>query len=167
VPRRVARAAGGGAILLAAACYNFSGPGTFAFQYAVGVYGCDTSCTIPGDSAITSAARGDTVWVRHVVRLLGAIDSVTPQLATLRPDCAENVAIVTVAGTVRSLPTVASCPDSTYRMAFALDSVAHPSAIRVDTRWIIDTALRAGTYGVRGRVLVTPRLEPTFGFTVQ
>jgi hypothetical protein len=161
------RAVAAGAALIAAACLNTAEPTNFAFRYGVAAYACGASCDAPGDSVISAAARGDTVWVSHLVELIGAPDSVTPQLARLRPDCAENVAIVTSTTTVRSLPNPASCPDSTYRWYFALDSIDYPSAVSVYTRWIIDSALTPGTYGVRGRVLVTPRLEPTFGFHLQ
>jgi hypothetical protein len=161
------RAVGLGAVLTAAACIKTTEPTNFVFRYAIVAVGCDTTCATPGDTAITTAARGDTIWVSHVIELLGAIDSVTPQQARLRPDCAENVSIIAAGNAVRSLPTAASCPDSTYQMSFTLGGVTYPSDVSVFTRWIIDSALTPGTYGIRGRVLVTPRLEPTFGLQVQ
>jgi hypothetical protein len=164
VPRRALAA---GAILLGAACVGVSEPRNFAFRYAVAAYGCGASCDTPGDSAVSSAPRGDTVWVSHLVELIGAPDSANPQIARLRPDCAENVVLLAVGGSAGSLPAPTTCPDSTYRMSFSLLGIDYPSSLSRYTRWVIDSALTPGTYGLRGRVLVSPRLEPTFGFTVQ
>jgi hypothetical protein len=150
-----------------AACLNTSGPTNFAFRYGVIAHPCSTTCDTPGDSAITSAARGDTVWVSHLVELVDAPTSATPQAARLRPECAENVRLLAVGGTAGSLPAPATCPDSTYLMSFSLLGIDYPASLSRDTRWIIDSALTPGTYGLRGRVLVSPRLEPTLGFTVQ
>jgi hypothetical protein len=161
------RALAAGAILLGAACVRVSEPTNFTFRYKVAAYGCSASCDTPGDSAITSAARGDTVWVSHLIELLTAHDAVTPQIARLRPDCAENVVLLVVGGTAGSLPAPTTCPDSTYRMSFTLQGSPYPSSLSRDTRWIIDSALTPGTYGVRGRVLVSPRLEPMLAFAVQ
>lgn len=153
------------AALGAAAC-SVDNPSTFAFQYGVQVFDCGASCA-PGDTAIAAAARGDTVWVGHAVELILAVSGNTPVPARLRPDCAENVAVLAAGGaTVVSLPVPSGCPDSTYRATFTLDGIAYPSAVVRYTRWIIDSAVAPGTYGVRGRVLVTPRLEPIISFTV-
>jgi hypothetical protein len=155
--------AGGGGV----ACINSAAPTGFVFQYQVGAYGCDTTCATAGDSAITSAARGDTVWVFHLVRLINAIDPAAPQFARLRPTCAENVVILASGTTVRSLPAPADCPDSTYRQAFTLLGTDWPTTVSWYTRWVVDAALTPGGYAVRGRVMVQPQIEPTFDFTVQ
>ncbi len=155
----------GGAFGLA--CLNSADPTGFVFQYGIGAFGCDTTCAAPNTAApIDSAARGDTVWLQHEILLVAAVDSFTPQVATLRPDCAENVAVMTGTSTVRSLPTP-SCPDSTYPQGFHLAGIDYPKVIVVHTRWVVDSGLAPGLYGLRGRVLVRPRLEPTFGFQVQ
>jgi hypothetical protein len=154
------------AVLLGGGCINTAEPTGFIYRYQVRTVSCGTSCSAPGDSQITSAARGDTVWVEHIVNLIAAIDSFTPQTATLRPDCAENVAVLNGNTTVRSLPTP-SCADSTYRMSFQLAGIDYPQTMVVHTRWIVDSALAPAQYGLRGRVLVRPRLEPTTGLDVQ
>jgi len=139
----------------------------FIFQYGIGAYDCDTTCATPNPSApIDTAARGDTVWLQHAMSLIGAIDSFRVQLATLRPDCAVNVAVLSGNSTVRSLPTP-TCADSTARVGFQLAGVDQPQTIVVYTRWVVDSGLAAGLYLLRGRVMVHPLIEPVLGFQVQ
>ena len=153
-------------VAVAPACTPTTEATGFIFQYGIAAFGCDTTCATPGAVTIASAARGDTVWLQHAIVLVGAVDSFTPQLATLRPDCAENVAVVTGNSIVRSLPTP-TCADSTYRRPFQLADVDYPRDTIVYTRWVVDAGLVPGGYLLRGRVLVRPRLEPSLGFTVQ
>ena len=149
-----------------AACTPTTEATGFIFQYGIGAFGCDTTCATPGTATIDSAARGDTVWLQHALVLVGAVDSFVPQFATLRPDCAENVAVVTGNNIVQSVPTP-TCNDSTYRRPFQLAGVDYPNDTIVYTRWVIEAGLAPGGYLLRGRVLVHPRLEPSLGFTVQ
>lgn len=143
-----------------------SGTG-FIFQYGIAAYGCDTTCAAPNTAvSLDSAARGDTVWLQHMMVLIAAVDSFIPQMATLRPDCAGNVAVLSGSVTVRSLPTP-TCNDSTYRHSFQLAGVDYPDTLAVYTQWVVDTALAPGFYGLRGRVMVHPRIEPVLGFAVQ
>lgn len=150
------------ATLLAAAgiaCLNSSEPSAFRFQYQIGVYGCDTDCTAPGTTPVDSAARGDTIWLRHDIVLLQATDTV--RRATIRPDCAGAVWVQSGAATLDTIPT-ATCPDSTTLRDFALGA----PFTRFD-QWIVDSALTPAVYSVVGRVLVQPLLEPRFAFTIQ
>ena len=142
-------------------CINSAEPSGFVFQYQLRAFGCDTDCTAPGDTAVTSAARGDTVWVRHDIVLIDAVHDTAD--ATIRPACTENVAILSGNLTVRRFPSPATCQDSTARQEFVVDTV-----LTRFTRWIVDSALTpATTYAVLGRVMVQPRIEPVFGFLVQ
>jgi hypothetical protein len=129
------------------------------FQYQIGVYGCATDCTAPGTTPVSSAARGDTIWLRHDILLLQATDTI--RRATLRPDCAGGVLVQFGAATRDTVPT-ATCPDSTMVRDFALGT-----GITRFHQWIVDSALTPAVYSVVGRVLVQPRLEPRFGFTIQ
>jgi hypothetical protein len=151
---------------VAPACTPTTEATGFIFSYGINAFGCDTTCATPGATPIDSAARGDTVWLQHAMVLVGAVDSFAPQFATLRPDCAENVAVVAGNSVVRSVPTP-TCADSTYRRPFQLAGVDYPNDTIVYTRWVIDAGLVPGGYLLRGRVLVRPLLEPSFGFTVQ
>jgi len=162
--RRVAAAA---VVLLAVGCINTTAPTGFAFRYQVRAFRCGTTCTTPDSTTqIASAARGDTVWVQHRVDLIAALDSLAPQSATLRPDCAGSVAVVNGSTTVRTLPTP-TCADSTYRQAFQLADVDYPRTIVIYTRWVVDPALTPAQYGLRGRVVFRPLLEPVSTFDVQ
>ena len=154
------------AVLLGSGCINTNEPIGFVFQYQVRTFNCGTPCSAPGDSEITSGARGDTVWLQHTIDLIAALDSFTPQTATVRPDCAENVAVLSGTTTIRSLPTP-SCADSTYRKSFQLAGIDYPQTMVVYTQWIVDSSLLPARYALRGRVLVRPRLEPTTGFDVR
>lgn len=157
------RLAGFAAILLTGgiACLNSAEPRGFVFRYEIGVYGCDTPCASPDTARVSSAARGDTVWLRHDIVLVQAVQGTAD--ATTRPACTENVAIRSGNTPVRSLPAPATCQDSTERRAFLVDTV-----LTRFTQWVVDSALTpATTYGVVGRIMVQPRIEPMFAFLVQ
>jgi hypothetical protein len=156
-----------GAVLASTSCVQSQAPTGFSFGYQVSAYDCATSCDTPGDSLISSAARGDTVWLSHLVELVFAIDSTSPQQATLRPDCEVNLVVRAGNTTVRSLPAPASCPDSAYEQTFTLANIAFPRSITRYTRWIVDSGIPPGTYQLRGQVMVQPRLEPTFLFGIE
>ena len=156
-----------GAVLASTSCVQSQEPTGFGFGYQLLAYDCATSCDAPGDSLISSAARGDTVWLSHLVELVSAVDSTRPQQATLRPDCEVNAVVLAGVNTVRSLPAPATCPDSTYEQNFTLANIAFPRAITRYTRWIVDSGIPPGTYQLRGRVMVQPRLEPSFTFAIQ
>lgn len=150
------------ATLLAAAgiaCLDSSDPSGFVFQYQIGVYGCDTDCAAPGTIPLSSAARGDTIWLRHDIVLLQATDTI--KQATLRPDCAGGVWVQFGAATRDTIPT-ATCPDSTAPRDFTLGT-----PVTRFHQWIVDSALTPAVYGVVGRLLVQPRIEPRFAFTIQ
>lgn len=155
-----------GATLVAAACVSTQEPKIFTFQYGLAVYGCDTSCVVPGPTALDSATRGDTVWLYHLVQLVGAVDSVTPQSATLRPDCAVNV-VRAMGGDTVGIAGPATCPDSSYTQQFTLSGVTFPPAIDRYTRWVVDSATTPGTYVLIGRVMVQPRITPAFSFPIK
>jgi hypothetical protein len=156
-----------GAVLASTSCVQSQEPTGFSFGYQLSAYDCATSCDAPGDSLISSAARGDTVWVSHLVQLVSAIDSTRPQQATLRPACGVNVVVLAGVTIVRSLPAPAICPDSTFEQNFTLAGVAFPRSIDRYTRWIVDSGIPPGTYQLRGGVMVQPRLEPSFSFAIQ
>jgi hypothetical protein len=154
-------------VLLGAACIHTTAPTGFTFQYQIRALACDTSCAAPDSTVVvTSAARGDTVWLQHVMSLVGAVDSFTPQAVTLRPDCEVNVLVIAGSTTLRSIPTP-TCPDSTYSQWFQLAGIYYPQILVRYTQWVVDAGLAAGSYGVRGHVVVQPRLEPTLTFDVQ
>src|SRR4029077_9978635 len=114
----------------------------------------------PGPDTISTAARGDTVWVRHQIVLVQSVNDSSD--ATLRPTCADNVAIRTGVNTVKTLPAPASCAlDSTDVRRFALGGT-----LTLYTRWIVDSSLTPAPYGVVGRVMVHPLIEPQLTFTV-
>jgi hypothetical protein len=140
-------------------CLNTSDPGRFVFQYAVATYDCDTVCTQPGTAPLASAARGDTVWIRHEVALVQATDTV--RRATIRPACGVNAVLESPAAAVDTIPTP-TCGDSTASQNFPLGG----SIVRY-TQWVIDPALPPAVYQLVGRVMEQPRIEPRFFFTVQ
>ncbi|HKC40876.1 MAG TPA: hypothetical protein VKC15_15155 [Gemmatimonadales bacterium] len=151
----------------ALACVHSTDATGYVFQYGITAFGCDTTCAAPDSTTpIQSAARGDTVWLQHLMILIAAVDSFTPQIATLRRDCAENVAVLAGNTTVRSLPTP-TCADSTYEQAFQLAGYDYPHTIATYTRWVVDSQLAPTQYGLRGRLMVRPRIEPTLPFGVQ
>jgi hypothetical protein len=151
---------------VAPACTPTTEATGFVFQYGIDAFGCDTTCATPGAAPIASAARGDTVWLQHTMTLVAAVDSFIPQVATVRPACAGQVAVVTGGSTVRSVPTP-TCADSTLPDSFQLAGVDYPQTVIAFTQWVVDAGLAPGGYLLRGRVLVRPRLEPSLGFTVQ
>lgn len=156
-----------GAVLASTSCVHSQEPTGFAFGYQLVAYGCATSCDVPGDSSISSAARGDTLWISHLVELVAGVDSSRPEQARLRPDCEVNLVVLAGTSTVRSLPTPTICPDSTYEQNFTLANIAFPREITRFTRWIVDSGIPPGAYLLRGRVMVQPRLEPSFTFAIQ
>jgi hypothetical protein len=151
----------------AGACINTADPTLYSFRYQVGAFGCGTTCAAPDSAApIESAALGDTVWVLNALSLVAALDSFTVEFATLRPDCEQNVVVLAGTTIVRTLPTP-SCPDSTYQQGFQLAGINYPQTVIVSTRWVVDSQLAPGLYGLKGRVLVRPRLEPVYTVRVQ
>jgi hypothetical protein len=143
---------------VAGSCLNSADPGRFVFQYAIAAYGCGSDCTQPGPTTISTAARGDTVWVRHDIVLLQANDSL--RRGTIRPDCALNVVIESPTAPVDTLPTP-TCGDSLASHDFVIGAT-----LTRFTRWVVDPALTPRIYDIVGRVLVQPRIEPRFLFTV-
>ncbi len=141
------------------ACFNTAEPTGFVFQYGISAFGCDSTCAVPGATMIDTAARGDTVWLRHEVLLVQSIrDSAE---ATLRPACAENVAIHAGVNVVRTIPAPATCQDSTATLKFALGG-----AVMRFSQWVVDSGLTPMTYVIVGRVMVRPLIEPSFSFVV-
>jgi hypothetical protein len=142
------------------ACVNSQAPKGFTVQYAIAVYGCATNCSEPGAETLASAARGDTVWVRHDVLLLRALEP--RALAQVIPDCGENATVVTPSGApVVSLPPP-TCPESVETHDFVVDSLI----TRLD-QWVIDPSVSPAPYAVVGHILQRPLLEPYLSFTVQ
>ena len=157
-----------GAGAAAAGCINTTDPILYGFRYQVGAFGCDTSCAVPDTTTapIDSVARGDTVWVLHALSLVAAIDSLTVQVATLRPDCEQNVVVLAGSTVVRTLPTP-TCPDSTYHQGFQLAGIDYPQLVVVATPWVVDSTVAPGLYGLKGRVLAQPRLEPVYTIRIR
>jgi len=148
-------------LLLGLACINdVSEPRQLLFQYRITALGCDTPCTRPNRTTITSAARGDSVWIEHVIELVGTFDTI--YTATVRPDCTENVAIELSDSVVATAPASVTCQDSTAQQVFS----TFVPVIR-QTLWPVDTALTPGFHVIVGRILVQPLTEPRLGFTVQ
>src|SRR5438874_1108420 len=141
------------AAALGAACLNSQAPKGFTVQYAIAIYGCGTSCDAPGPEGLTFATRGDTVWVRHDVSLISALEPTA--YARVRADCEENATVETGTGAVRVSLPASSCPDSLETHDFVADSV-----ITRQDRWIIDSSLAATgptAYAVIGHILVRRR----------
>lgn len=124
------------------------------------MYGCGTDCTEPGTIPVSSAAPGDTIWLRHDIVLLQATDTV--RRATIRPDCAGGVWVQFGAVTVDTIPTATCRPDSTMPRDFPLGA-----PFTRFHQWIVDPGLSPATYDVVGRLMVQPRIEPRFGFMIQ
>jgi hypothetical protein len=155
------------AVVLGGACVTTTDPTLYSFRYQIGAFGCDTSCATPDTAAlITAAAQGDTVWVLHALSLEDALDTLSVEVARLRPACAQNVVVLAGTSIVRTLPTP-SCPDSTFPQGFQLAGIDFPQRVVVATRWVVDSGLAPGLYGLKGRVLVQPLLEPVYPFSVQ
>lgn len=148
------------ALLLGLSCINVAEPRQLFLQYRITALGCDTPCNRPNRTVITSAARGDSVWIEHVIELIGTVD--TTVTGTVRPDCTENVAIEVGDSVVATVPASSTCPDSTEQQAFA----TFVPVIR-QTRWPVHPALTPGLHVIVGRILVQPPTEPKLGFTVQ
>ncbi|MGH7567901.1 MAG: hypothetical protein ACREL9_02865 [Gemmatimonadales bacterium] len=146
---------------LVAACSS-ADPTAFRLSYELGSYGCSTGpsgCAVPGDT-VSSADRGDTIWVYHEIRnlFLG-----TSFFVTLRPDCAENVAVYRGGLQIDTVPSAVTCRDSTFETIPSDTGVVEARYVR----WIVDSALGVGAVRLRGRILVAPvRLEPQFDFGI-
>lgn len=84
----------------------------------------------------------------------------TLRRVTMRPDCALNVVIESPTAPVDTLPTP-TCPDSTASVDFVLGAT-----VTRDTRWVVDSSLAPAVYDIVGRVMVQPRIEPRFRFTI-
>lgn len=132
----------------------------FVFQYGIAAYDCDTTCAAPGPDTISTAARGDTVWLRHQIVLVQSVNDSSD--ATMRPTCADNVAIRAGVNLVKTLPAPAGCAlDSTEVRRFALGGT-----FTRYTQWVVDSGLTPAPYLVVGRVLTHPLIEPSLTFTV-
>ena len=132
----------------------------FVFQYGIAAFDCDTTCATPGADTISTAARGDTVWLRHQIVLVQSVNDSSD--GTLRPACADNVAIRAGVNTVKTLPAPAGCAlDSTEVRRFALGGI-----LTRYTQWVVDSVLTPASYVVTGRILVHPLIEPSLSFTV-
>jgi len=145
---------------LAAGCSTSTDATGFVFQYAISAVGCDTTCASPGVDTISTARRGDTVWLRHEVLLVAAVGDSAD--AKMRPTCTTNVVILAGVNPVRTVPTPTTCAaDSTTLVRFPIGGVATRY-----TQWVVDTALTPMIYVVTGRIMVHPLIEPSFQFTV-
>lgn len=144
--------------MVAVSCLNTADPGRFVMQYAIGAYGCGADCTTPSTTSIATAARGDTVWLKHDIALVSASDTI--RRVSVRPDCNLNVVIESPTVAVDTLPTP-TCPDSIASVQFVLGAI-----VTRYTRWVVDSSLAPAIYDVVGRVMVQPRIEPRFLFTI-
>jgi hypothetical protein len=106
------------------------------------------------------------VWLEHIISLLGAVDSLLPETATLRADCAGHIAILNGTIAIRTIPAP-TCPDSTFQQDFSLKGITAPQEDTIYTQWAVDSGLTPGLYVVQGRVMVRPRVEPSFAFTIR
>jgi len=151
---------GAAALALGVACLPTTELTGFVFQYGIATFDCDTTCAAPGADTISTAARGDTVWVRHQIVLVQSVNDSSD--ATMRPTCADNVAIRAGVTTVKTLPAPAGCAlDSTAVQRFGLGGF-----VTRYTQWVVDSSLTPASYLVVGRVLVHPLIEPALIFTV-
>jgi len=162
--RRYAVVLLGAAVLgVGAACLPSTELTGFVFQYGIAAFDCDTTCAAPGAdtiNTISTAARGDTVWLRHQIVLVQSVNDSSD--GTVRPACADNVAIRAGVNTVKTLPAPAGCAlDSTEVRRFALGGI-----LTRYTRWVVDSGLTPASYVVTGRILVHPLIEPSLSFTV-
>jgi hypothetical protein len=159
--RRYAVALLGAAVLgVGAACLPSTELTGFVFQYGIAAFACDTTCAAPGADTISTAARGDTVWLRHQIVLVQSVNDSSD--GTVRPACADNVAIRAGVNTVKTLPAPAACAlDSTEVRRFALGGI-----LTRYTQWVVDSGLTPASYVVTGRILVHPLIEPSLSFTV-
>ena len=149
-----------GAVALGVACLPSTELTGFVFQYGISVFNCDTTCAAPGVDTISTAARGDTVWLRHQIVLVQSVYDSSD--ATMRPTCADNVAIRAGVNTVKTLPTPAGCAlDSTEVVRFAFGGT-----LTRYTQWVVDSSLTPAPYLVVGRILVHPLIEPSRSVTV-
>jgi hypothetical protein len=124
------------------------------------VFGCDNPCIGPIRTPIDSASRGDTVWIEHVIQLVGTLDTTID--GTVRPDCTENVAIEFGGSVVATAPAPPTCPDSTAQQEFVVGT-----PVTRLTRWGVDAGLTPGGHVILGRIMVEPSLEPRLAFTVR
>lgn len=99
--------------------------------------------------AATVVQPGDTVTIG--VDLYGTVSG-AGTLALVRPDCAVNARILRGAIVHDSLPSPVSCADSTY---YLLIGPEHNMITR-RFNWIIPNDAPAGTYTVRGELLLDP-----------
>jgi len=151
---------GAAALMLGVACLPSTELTGFVFQYGIAAFDCNTTCVAPGPDTISTAARGDTVWLRHQIVLVQSVNDSSD--GTLRPACADNVAIRAGVNTVKTLPAPAACAlDSTEVRRFALGGT-----LTRYTKWVVDSSLTPSSYVIIGRVLVHPLIEPSLGFTV-
>jgi hypothetical protein len=139
------RAGAATALLAALACsgdHSFAPPGS-TLVYSVQVYRCSGGCGAPVGPVDTVPA-GDTALVR-----LSVADSGGSSVAQLRAPCAVNVSILG-GPALHTLPAVPTCPDSATGVL--LSTVA---TVR-DLVWIVDGSFAAGTYTLRGDLVVDP-----------
>ena len=151
---------GAAALGVGVACLPSTELTGFVFQYGIAAFDCDTTCAAPGADTISTAARGDTVWLRHQIVLVQSVNDSSD--ATMRPICADNVAIRAGVTTLKTLPAPAGCAlDSTDIRRFALGGT-----LTRYTQWVVDSSLTPAPYSVVGRVLVHPLIEPSLTFTI-
>ena len=154
--------AGAAALLGGLGCLTISDPNRFVFEYRLAVYACDTlGCDTPDTVIVTSAARGDTVFVRHELTLIETRGG--EATAVVRAACAQHVVVRESGTPVQTLPDPLECPDSTEIEIFDLGV----TLVRLH-QWVLDSSLAPGvTHAVTGLLMVQPRLEPTVAFLVQ
>ena len=151
--------------LAAAACRSVTDPRRAVVSYAISAFACDTliGCDEPDSIHISSADRGDTVWIFSSVEGGNPIvgDSA---LVTARGECAENLVLLSGSTTVRTFPGAVTCPDSSY-----LIFVYRPPQPTLDRyfRWVVEPGVPVGTYRIEGRMLVAPDLRPSFTFEIR
>jgi hypothetical protein len=153
-------------VLAGIACNVTTDASRRVVTYGIAVHPCrPNDCTVPDDTVgITGADRGDTVWV------FGFVEGGNPvlgdsALVRLRALCAENLVLLDGAATVRTVPAVLTCPDSTV-----LRYVGRPpnAAEYRFLQWVVDTEIAPGEYTLEGRMLVPPPdLRPVVTFDVR
>jgi hypothetical protein len=135
-----------GTLLVAFAGCSDAGPST-PLLYRMGVYEHYTY------APISSAHRGDSVWI-----MLSIEDSTTPggTSVTIRDTCARLATILRGGAVVDSVPISITCaPTSTKEQVVG----TRPQFVSIFTLWPIPASFPAGTYTIRGEVLVNPRVN--------
>ena len=134
--------------------------------YGFAVHPCrPNDCSAPDDTiGLAAVDRGDTVWVYGFVEGGDPLVGDSAQVR-LRAECAANVVLRSGASTVRTVPAMPTCVDSTF-VRF-VSRPPNPAEYRYH-QWVVDSAIPPGAYTLEGRMVVPPPdLRPVLAFEVR